>query len=249
MVIVLSTLFISVKVLADVDVKTNTKSVEVLSPEATEEWEPKVAMVKPSPVPSDAVILFNGSDLNQWQHNDGKPAAWLINQDKSFTLVSGAGRLQTKDSFCDVQLHIEWRSPNKISGKSGQQLGNSGIFLMERYELQILDSYQNQTYSNGQAGAVYKQYAPLVNATAPTGEWNTYDIIFTAPKFDQKGHLLSPAYLTALHNGVLIQNHVKIQGSTTYKGLPVYKPHGCSPISLQDHHDEVSFRNIWLRAL
>lgn len=161
---------------------------------------------------------------------------------------ANTGGIKTKQVFGDIQLHVEWRSPAEVKGE-GQGRGNSGVFLQERYEVQVLDSYANQTYANGQAGSVYKEYAPLVNASRKPGEWQSYDIIFTAPRFSEKGTLVVPGYLTVFHNGVLIQNHVALKGPTQYKGLPMPEVHGKGPLLLQDHGDAVSFRNVWVREL
>ena len=223
-------------------------SQQEVAPELTEYWEPIPPVVIPTKVPSDAIILFDGSNLNAWRGQDGIPAPWKI-ADGVMTVVPQSKGISTLQKFCDMQLHIEWRSPPKISGQSGQKLANSGIFLPGGYEIQILDSYHNQTYVNGQAGSVYKQSPPLVNAMAPTGEWNTYDIIFTAPQFNQDQTLRSPAYVSLLHNGILVQNHFEIKGATVYRGQPKYRAHGCGSVFLQEHNDAVSFRNIWVREL
>ncbi len=162
---------------------------------------------------------------------------------------SGTGSIRTREEFGDVQLHVEWRSPATIEG-DGQGRGNSGVFLQKRYEVQVLDSFENRTYANGQAASVYKQHSPLVNATRPPGEWQTYDIIFRAPRFDADGKLTHPAYLTVFHNGVLVQDHAEVEGLTVYIGAPYYDAHPPKqPLSLQDHGNPVSFRNIWLREL
>ncbi|MDP5130076.1 MAG: DUF1080 domain-containing protein [Paraglaciecola sp.] len=197
--------------------------------------------------PSDAIVLLKDG-LSAWQSvNTGKNADWLL-QEGVLTVKPGSGDIKTNDTFCDVQLHIEWRTPTADPTKSGQYQNNSGIFLQERYEIQILDSYQNDTYPNGQAGAVYKQTSPLVNAMRPTGEWQTYDIIYKAPRFDGDTRL-SPGFVTVLHNGVLVQNHTEIQGTTEWIGPPQQPAHGCGALKLQDHGDKVSFRNIWVRNL
>lgn len=219
-------------------------------PELTEQWEPEPAKVDPgenNAPPSDAIVLFDGTDFSAWESANGEEVGWSIDGD-IMTVQPKTGAIQTKQSFGDMQLHIEWRSPAKVEGK-GQGRGNSGVFLQKRYEVQVLDSYDNRTYSNGQAGSIYKQYMPLVNATRKPGEWQTYDIIYTAPVFDEDGNLQYPARVTVLHNGVLIQNNVPIKGSTSYTGLPEYKAHGKAPILLQDHNNPVSFRNIWVRPL
>jgi Domain of Unknown Function (DUF1080) len=224
---------------------------ETMDPKVTELWDPKPKKVMASPVtqpaPSDAIVLFDGKTLNEWTTLKGEPAAWDV-KDGVMTVVKGKGDIKTKRAFGDVQLHLEWRSPAVIESE-GQGRGNSGVFLQERYELQVLDSYESVTYANGQAGAIYKQSMPLVNATAKPGEWNSYDIVFTAPRFNEKGAVITPAYITVLHNGVIIQNHTQIWGPTEYKGLPLYVEHGKASIQLQDHSNPVSYRNIWVREL
>ena len=177
-----------------------------------------------------------------------QPAAWTIENSE---IVAGAkkGAIATRQAFGDIQLHLEWLIP-ELEGKTGQQYGNSGIFLMGLYEIQILNSHQNHTYANGQAGAVYKQHVPLVNASRPPAQWQSYDILFTAPRFSEKGTLLAPALVTILHNGVLIQHNAAIQGPTAFIGEPYYVPHPPKlPLVLQDHDNPVRFRNIWLREL
>jgi hypothetical protein len=223
--------------------------------EVTEVWEPspQVVTVDNNNIPSDATVLFDGKSLNQWQSAKEGEAKWLL-KDGAMTVVAGAGDIKTKETFCDVQLHIEWKMPTQITDEKGELLtgqnrNNSGVFFQQRYEIQILDSYNNKTYANGQAGAVYKQHIPLVNATKAPGEWQSYDIIYTAPVFDDAGKLKSKAKVTALHNGILIQNNAEIQGVTAWMGAPVYNTHGCDSIRLQDHGNPVSFRNIWLRKL
>jgi len=220
-------------------------------PELTEKWEPVPPKVTPgegTAAPSDAIILFDGKDLSKWEGENGGPVQWKV-ENGCFTVVPDKGSIQTKQSFGDVQLHIEWRAPFEVVG-DGQNHGNSGVFLQKRYEIQVLDCYTNKTYVNGQTASVYKQYAPLVNACKPTGEWQTYDIIFMAPRFNENGTLFTPATVTVLHNGVLVQNHVTIQGTIEYKGLPAYEVHDIKqPLMLQDHGNPVSFRNIWVREL
>ena len=224
-----------------------------LPPEATEFWEPEPRVVTPGTSnhlpPSDAVVLFDGTNLDQWKaQKDGGAAPWKI-EDGAFTVVPRTGGIESKESFGDAQIHLEWRSPSVVKGES-QGRGNSGFFLMGKYEIQILDSYNNRTYSNGQAASVYKQTPPLVNAMRPPGEWNTYDIIFTAPRFNKDGMLISAARVTVIHNGVLVQNNVEIKGPTEYIGIPNYKAHEEElPFQIQDHGDLVSFRNIWVRKL
>ncbi|WP_339725377.1 DUF1080 domain-containing protein [uncultured Paraglaciecola sp.] len=223
--------------------------------EITEVWEPtpEVVTFDKNNLPSDATVLFDGSSLDLWQSVKEGKAEWLL-QDGAMTVVAGTGDIKTKETFCDVQLHIEWKMPTQITNEQGELLtgqgrNNSGVFLQQRYEVQILDSYNNKTYANGQAGAVYKQHIPLVNATKAPGEWQSYDIIYTAPVFDTSGKLKTKGKTTVLHNGVLVQNNVEIQGVTAWIGAPVYDAHGCDSIRLQDHGNPVSFRNIWLRKL
>ncbi|PZR38864.1 MAG: DUF1080 domain-containing protein [Azospira oryzae] len=224
---------------------------ESLDPKVTEVWDLKPKKITANPVfaeaPSDAIVLFNGKDLSEWTTLDGAAAAWEV-KDGAFTVAKGKGDIKTKKTFGDFQLHIEWRSPAVVEGE-GQGRGNSGIFLQERYELQVLDSYESVTYSNGQAGSIYKQSIPLVNATRKPGEWQAYDVVYTAPRFSDNGRVIAPAYITVLHNGVVIQNHTQINGPTEYKGLPVYVSHGKASLKLQDHGNPVSFRNIWVREL
>ena len=223
---------------------------QIKDPVATEVWDPTPRVVTPgqdaSP-PSDALILFDGKDGHQWSHADGSPIKWVIS-DGIMTVRPGTGPIFTKEKFGDCQLHIEWRAPAVIEGE-GQGRGNSGVFLQNRYEVQILDSYDNGTYSNGQAGSIYKQAIPLVNAMQPPGKWNTYDIIYKAPRFNDDGIKVAPAYVTVLHNGILIQDHFEVKGSTEYIGLPKYIAHGDDVIQLQDHANPVSYRQIWIRRL
>jgi hypothetical protein len=221
-------------------------------PEDTEVWEPEPDIVTPgataSQPPSDAVVLFDGSDLSQWVDGDNNKAQWKV-EDGAMTVVKGTGAIHTRQGFGSAQLHIEWRTPAEVVGDS-QGRGNSGIFFQDRYEVQVLDSYDNRTYSNGQAASIYKQHIPLVNACRPPGEWQTYDIIFKAPDFDANGNLVRPAYVTVLHNGVLAQDHVELIGPTQYIGKPQYEAHEDKlPLQLQDHDNPVSFRNIWIREL
>jgi hypothetical protein len=224
---------------------------EQLDPKVTEVWDLKPKKITPGAAageaPSDAVILFNGKDLSEWTALDGGAAKWEV-KDGAFTVVKGTGDVKTKKQFGDFQLHIEWRTPAEVVGE-GQGRGNSGIFLQERYELQVLDSYESVTYSNGQAGSIYKQSVPLVNASRKPGEWQTYDILYTAPRFGESGRVIVPAYVTVFHNGVVIQSHTQINGPTEYKGQPVYVAHGKGGIKLQDHGNPVSYRNIWIREL
>jgi len=206
-------------------------------------WEkPKVVTPgKAGSAPSDAVVLFDGKDLSKWDHQK-----WKVENGE---MVVGGGDIRSKQSFGDCQLHIEWSAPTPPKGKS-QGRGNSGLFFMNTYEIQILDSYENETYNDGQAGAIYKQTPPQANAMRPPGEWNIYDIIWTAPRFNEDGSLKSPAYITAIHNGVLILNHFELKGDTPYTRPPEYKKHADRlPIRLQDHGNPVRFRNIWVREI
>lgn len=198
--------------------------------------------------PSDAVVLFDGSGLDAWETPDGEPAPWVV-RDGTFEVVPGTGAIRTQEGFGDIQLHIEWAAPDPAEGED-QDRGNSGVFLMDQYEVQILDSYENETYADGQAAAVYGQYPPLVNAMRPPGEWNTYDIVFHRPRFGGDGELLEPAYVTVIHNGVLVQDHEALTGPTGHHSRPGYQAHADRlPISLQDHDHPVRFRNVWLREL
>ena len=223
---------------------------ESLDPKSTELWKPLAVVTPgqaPGQAPSDAIVLFDGKNLSQWVSTRGGEPQWTV-VDGAMTVKANAGSLKTRQVFGDVQLHVEWRSPAEGKGE-GQNRGNSGVYLQERYEVQVLDSYGNQTYANGQAGAVYKDHMPQVNASRKPGEWQTYDIVFTAPRFSEKGTLVVPAYLTVFHNGVLIHDHVTLKGPTQFKGLPLYEVHGKASIQLQDHGDPVSYRNIWVREL
>jgi len=198
--------------------------------------------------PADATVLFGGTDLSKWRKDDGSAAGWKI-ENGYMEVVPGAGGIATRDGFGDAQLHVEWMSPLPAEGK-GQDRGNSGVFLMGRYEVQVLDSYENVTYPDGQASAVYGQYPPLVNASRRPGEWQTYDIIFHRPRFDAQGKATSPARMTVLHNGVLVQDNVVLSGPTGHTRRPPYEKHDDRlPISLQDHGTRVRFRNIWIRDL
>jgi 3-keto-disaccharide hydrolase len=191
--------------------------------------------------PSDAIVLFDGKDLSKWEGGE----KWKI--EDGVATVRGSG-IQTKQPFGDCQLHVEWASPEKVSG-SGQGRGNSGIYFMGHYEIQVLDSFNNQTYPDGSAGSLYKQSPPLVNACRKPGEWQSYDIIFTAPRF-KDGKLAKPGYVTVLHNGILVQNHTEIEGTTSWDHAPAYEPHADKmPLQLQDHGNPVRYRNIWIREL
>lgn len=196
----------------------------------------------PEKAPCDAVVLFDGTDLSQWTGAD----KWTV---KDGAIIAGPGAVQTKAVFGDCQLHVEWASAEEVTG-DGQGRSNSGVFLMGKYEVQVLDSHQNKTYFDGQCGAIYKQHPPLVNACRKPGQWQAYDIIWKAPRFDEQGNLVSPAFITVLHNGIVIQNHFELEGDTPYNRPPSYKAHSDKgPIGLQYHGNPVRFRNIWVREL
>lgn len=232
-------------------------------PEDTEVYKPVPPKVNAAKTlgnaPSDAIILFDGKNLNEWTsvNAPGKPALWTVS-DGTFTVKKGTGNIKTKRVFNNYQLHLEFKIPANITGK-GQGRGNSGLFLAstgsgdDGYELQILDNYNNETYVNGQAASIYKQTAPLVNVNKKPGEWQTYDVIWTAPTFKTDGTMNTPAKVTVLYNGVLVQNNTILTGPTQYIGSPSYtKAHGASAIKLQDHGDPsepISFKNIWIREL
>lgn len=232
-----------------------------MRPEETEFYTPIPPVIRPgtsfSDAPSDAIILFDGRNLNQWiSTRDSTSAKWLV-ADKVMTVNKESGDIQTKRTFTDYQLHIEYRIPSNITG-SGQGRGNSGIFLAALpwgaggYELQVLDNFKNPTYVNGQAGSIYKQSVPLVNACKKPGEWQTYDVIWAAPQFSRNGVLKSLARVTVFHNGILVQNNTTVLGDTPYTGQPSYRKHGPAPIKLQAHGDKsepISYRNIWVRPL
>jgi hypothetical protein len=231
------------------------------NPAETEVYQPVPPVVAPGAregeAPSDAVVLFDGRDLSEWVNaRDHAPASWIV-RGGVLTVNKAAGNIETKRTFTSYQLHLEWRIPSDITG-SGQFRGNSGVFLGSTdgwdggYELQILDSYRNPTYVNGQAASIYKQAAPLVNASRPPGEWQSYDVVWCAPSFKPDGALQEPARVTVLHNGVLVQNQFILRGQTVYAGKPAYTAHGALPIKLQAHGDPspaISFRNIWIRPL
>jgi hypothetical protein len=231
-------------------------------PKATEVYSPVPPVVTPGKVnsdpPSDAIVLFDGKNLDLWRsvRDTTQPAKWIV-ADGILTVEKTAGNIETKQSFTDYQLHIEYRIPSNITGE-GQARGNSGVFLASTgpgdagYELQVLDNFNNSTYVNGQAGSIYKQGIPLANACRKPGEWQSYDVIWTAPRFNEDGSVKSPAYVTVFHNSVLVQNHFELKGQTLYIGQPFYKKHGACPIKLQAHGDKsdpLSFRNIWVRTL
>lgn len=236
---------------------------DTINPKLTEIWAPTPPIVTPGNIvfetaPSDAVILFDGKNLDKWRsvNNPEKPAAWTV-ENGTFNVKKGTGNIETKQSFTDYQLHLEWRIPAVIHGE-GQSRGNSGVFVASTgkgdkgYEIQILDCYNNKTYVNGQTASVYKQAIPLANACKKPGEWQTYDIIWKAPRFNEDGSLKTAARVTVIHNGVLVQNNTEVKGETVYRGAPFYEKHGAAPIKLQDHGDPsepISFRNIWIRPL
>jgi hypothetical protein len=228
--------------------------VEPTKPEQTEFYEPVPPVVNPvgnNGAPSDAIILFDGSGFEKWEKvKDSTAVVWHLNDDGSMTVKDKSGDIKTKQEFGDVQLHIEWRSPAEVQ-KDGQHRGNSGIFLSGLYEVQVLDNNDNDTYVNGQVASIYKQHVPLAKASVPTGEWNTYDIIYHAPEFNSEGGKTKSGTITVIHNGVLVQDHVELKGTTPYIGWPKNPPHGKGPLTLQDHGDNsrVSYRNIWIREL
>lgn len=219
------------------------------------EWDrPRPPVVQPvqaelpAPVPADAIVLFGGGDLEAWQKPDGSAAPWQVG-DGYFQVTPGTGTVQTRQEFGDVQLHVEWASPAPPQG-TNQDRGNSGVFLMGRYEIQVLDSYESESYADGQASAIYGQYPPLANATRPPGEWQAYDVFFRRPRFSAEGALLEPARVTVVHNGILVQNNEEILGPTSYMQFSPYEAHPDEgPIQLQDHGHPVRFRNIWVRPL
>jgi len=219
-------------------------------PEETEWYTPTPPKVTPASsvgaAPSDAIILFNGKDLSMWKGDQGD-ARWEI-RNGELTVRPGTGSIMTRQHFGDVQLHIEFKSPAPEQ-HSGQNRGNSGIFLQSKYEVQVLDADNNKTYVNGMVGSIYKQQAPLVNAYTRNGEWQVYDIYWRGPRFGSDGKLESPAVITVVLNGILVQNNYVLKGNTPYVGFPTYTPHGRLPLMLQDHGTEVAFRNIWIREL
>ena len=223
-------------------------------PEDTEVWNPEPTVINPgkkNQPPSDAVILFDGKDFSKWKvFGKNSPVEWTINKDGSMTVFPGKGAIETKEEHGSIQLHIEWKTPKKAIS-SGQGRGNSGVYFQNRYEIQVLDSYKNRTYSNGQAGSIYKQYAPLVNASKPPGEWQEYDIIFMEPLYDNDGEKIRSGRFTVFHNGILIQNNAEIMGTTEYIGPPKTKMTNFpkKALMIQDHGNLVSYRNIWYRKL
>lgn len=227
---------------------------EPTEPEATEYYEPRPPKVDPfgqNGMPSDAIVLFDGTSLDAWMSSaDSTEAKWYLNKNGTMTVKDREGDIETKQHFGSVQLHIEWKSPEEIRG-DGQNRANSGIFLSGLYEVQVLDNNDNDTYVNGQVGSIYKQHVPMAMASVPSGDWNTYDIIYHAPEFNEKGQKIKSGTITVLHNGVLIQDRAEIKGTTEYKGWPKSPAHGKGPLKLQDHKDDsrVSYRNIWVREL
>ncbi len=223
--------------------------------EATEVWAPKPKIVTPgvgNAPPSDAIVLFNGKHMDNWvMANDGSPSKWVL-ENGAMTVKTGTGDLQSKQKFGDCQLHIEFKIPaDSKNSVDRNNAGNSGVFLQERYEVQIFDSYNDETplYANGQTGSVYKQAIPMANASRKPGEWNSFDIYYTAPDFRDNGSLEKPAYITVAHNGVLILNHFEIHGTIQYIGIPKYELHDKASVRLQGHGSAVSFRNIWIREI
>lgn len=236
-------------------------SQQYTKPEETEVWTPVPKKITPGKAigsaPSDAIVLFNGKNLDEWVTvSDKSPAKWIVDGD-IMTVDKSSGNIETKRSFNNYQLHIEWRVPANITG-TGQARGNSGVFLAstgkgdDGYELQVLDNYENKTYVNGMAGSIYKQAIPLVNPSLQAGEWQSYDVIWTAPVFNEDGSVKSTAKVTVFFNGVLVENNFELIGKTLYIGKPSYTKHGASPIKLQAHGDKsepLSYRNIWIREL
>ncbi len=216
---------------------------------------PLPPVVRPAPQlaalfpPSDAVVLFDGAALLGWRAaRDSAAAGWRV-VDGALEVAPGTGDIETRQGFGDCQLHIEWMAPSPRSGE-GQEPGNSGVYLMGRYEVQVLDSYQNRTYADGLAGAVYGQYPPLANPSRPPGEWQSYDIVFRRPRFSPQGRLQTPAYVTVIYNGVLVQDHVALTGPTSHRRRPPYEAHPDRlPLRLQDHGQRVRFRSVWIRNL
>jgi hypothetical protein len=264
--LVLATLIVATMPLSSQQPSTPQSTAQPASPAApkhqdTEVYEPVPPIVTPGATnaapPSDAIILFDGKNLDQWVSNkDKSPAQWII-ADGILTVSKTTGNIETKRAFKNYQLHVEWRIPENITG-SDQARGNSGVFLASTgpgdagYELQVLDSYNNKTYVNGQAGSIYKQAIPLANPARKPGEWQTYDVVWTAPVFNPDGSVKTPAYATVFFNGVLVQNHFELKGETLYIGQPFYKKYDTAPIKLQAHGDKsepISYRNIWVREL
>ncbi|HUG40904.1 MAG TPA: DUF1080 domain-containing protein [Longimicrobiales bacterium] len=253
---------IAALILSALPAAAQEREADLPPPEATEVWAPVPPVVRPGPgaafpPPADAIVLFDGTGLGEWVNvRDGAPAGWDV-ADGVMTVDKAAGDVRTRRRFGSYQLHLEWRVPPDITG-SGQARGNSGLYLaFDRdreigYEVQILDSYGNETYVNGMAGSVYKQAVPLANPARPPGEWQTYDVVWRAPGFDDDGALVTPARVTVLFNGVVVQDAFELRGDTRYRGEPRYRAHGPAHIMLQAHGDPsepISFRNIWVREL
>jgi len=253
-------LFLSVALMTAVVTSVNAQEKKYpepmpMEPQMTEYWTPQPKVVTPGEAktqsaPSDAIVLFDGKDLSAWESTDGTAAGWDVHNGV-VTVNKKKGDIRTKETFGSFQLHLEWCVPKDIQGES-QSRGNSGVFLQGKYEVQILDNYKNETYVNGMVGSIYKQSVPLVNAMRKPGEWNVYDIIYNAPVFNEDGSYKVRPYVTVLLNGVLLQNHTEILGTTEYIGLPRVDKHGDGPIQLQSHGDPskpISFRNMWIRKL
>ncbi len=241
-------------VMAQDDVKKYPEP-EKMRPGMSEFWTPQPKIVTPGDIatnsaPSDAIVLFDGTNLDAWQSPNGGPALWNVH-DGVMTVDKSKGDIQTKDNFDSFQLHLEWMVPENITG-SGQVRGNSGVYLQGMYEVQILDCYNNETYVNGMTGSIYKQKAPTANVMRKPGEWNVYDIIYTSPEFNEDGTYKTQPKVTVIQNGCVIVNDFDILGTTEYIGFPRVVKHGDGPILLQSHGDPsepISFRNIWLRPL
>ncbi len=227
---------------------SNPHDFEIHDPERAQPRlvDPGAERMMSAPIPSDALVLFDGKNLSEWEGKNGA-ASWLL-VNGYMQVVPGAGHIRTKKEFGDIQLYVEWATSSELVG-DGQNRSNSGIFIMDRYELQVLDSFDNPTYPDGQAAAIYGQYPPLVNASRPPGEWQSYNIVFAAPEFDAAGELLEPARITVIHNGVLVQNNVALTGPTSHYKRPEYEAHGKGPIRLQDHSTKPRYRLIWVREL
>jgi len=235
--------------------ETSVFKKDFTKPAATEIWEPKPTIVTPgvgTAAPSDAIVLFDGKSMDKWQMaKDSSASQWLL-ENGAMTVKLGTGDLQTKQKFGDCQLHVEFKIPADAKNSADHNnAGNSGVFLQERYEVQIFDSYHDETplYANGQMGSIYKQVIPMANAASKPGEWNTFDIYYTAPRFHVNGALEIPAFITVVHNGVLTLNHFQIQGTIEYIGIPKYELHDKASVRLQGHGSAVSFRNIWIREI
>lgn len=228
---------------------------EAMRPGMSEFWTPQPKIITPgdaktNSAPSDAIVLFDGKDLSKWEQPDGSAAAWIV-KNGIVTVNKKSGDIRTKEKFGSFQLHLEWSVPVDIQGES-QSRGNSGVYLQGKYEIQILDNYKNETYANGMAGSIYKQTAPLANPMRKPGDWNVYDIIYTAPVFKEDGTYLYRPRVTIIMNGVVVQNNTEILGTTEYIGFPKTEKHGDGPILLQMHGDPskaISFRNIWIRKM